>query len=92
MNHSRHKYLHPTSYSDLQDVLGYIEEQRHLFVSTSRIDILQAVLGVTHSFSTAVAAGGLDDVYEGLALLPSYYPDTRVYTFENDFKAVEGFR
>lgn len=76
----------------LADVLGYIEEQRHLFVSTSRIDILQAILAVTHSFSTAVAAGGLDDVYEGLALLPSYYPDTRVYTFENDFKAVEGFR
>jgi len=77
---------------ELTDVLRYIEEQRHLFVSTSRIDILQAILGVTHSFSTAVAAGGLDDVYEGLALLPSYYPDTRVYTFENDFKAVEGFR
>lgn len=77
---------------ELADVLQYIEEQRHLFVSTCRIDILQAVLGVTHSFSTAVAAGGLDDVYEGLALLPSYYQDTRVYTFENDFKAVEGFR
>jgi len=77
---------------ELEAVQGYIEEQRHLFVSTSRKDILRAILSVTHSFSTAVAAGGLDDVYEGLALLPSYYQDTRVYTFENDFKAVEGFR
>lgn len=77
---------------NLEDVNKYIEEQRHLFVSTSRIDILVAILTVTHSFSTAVAAGGLDDVFEGLALLPSYYPDIRVYTFENDFKAVDAFR
>lgn len=77
---------------ELATLQQYIEEQRHLFVSTSRIDLLLPILSVTHSFSTAVAAGGLDEVFNGLALLPSYYPDIRVYTFENDFKAVDAFR
>jgi hypothetical protein len=76
----------------LETVQQYIADQHHLFVSTCRIDLLQAILYVTHSFSTAVAAGGLDEVFNGLALLPSYYSDIRVYTFENDFKAVEAFR
>lgn len=70
----------------------YLEQRAHLFVSTSCIPLLQTVLRSALSISTAVGPQGLSEVIAGLELLPSYSRTVPVYCFENDFKAVDGFK
>jgi len=69
------------------DITSLMEQKTPLFVSTSNVEILQAVLSRTSSFSTSVGPCGFDDTIQGLEIARrTRYagPARKVYLFEND--------
>jgi hypothetical protein len=76
-----------TSQTEDPDFHALLKKRVPLFVSTSNIDILRAILSRTSSFSTSVGPSGFADVIEGLEIAERARSDTvtrRVYLFEND--------
>lgn len=72
------------------DIHSLLEQKAPLFVSTSNVEILQAVLSHTTSFSTSVGPCGFDDTIQGLEIArrTQYTRNNgiprKVYLFEND--------
>lgn len=69
------------------DIHALVEQKAPLFVSTSNVEILQAVLSRTASFSTSVGPLGFDDTIQGLEIARRSRHNgspRKVYLFEND--------
>ena len=81
------KFKGITSQTEDPDVHALLAQRVPLFVSTSNINILQAILSRTSSFSTSVGPCGFADVIECLEIAERAGSDNvtrRVYLFEND--------